>query len=155
MQTRTRLHDLCAADLMQRELITVNADDPLREVERLLVDAQVSSVPVVDDTGAVLGVVSMRDVVTRYADSAGMRDDDDDQEDEDATWSTAGDEPCASDLMTTEVVRVAPHTDLAGLARAMVENVVHRVLVVENDRLLGLVSTMDVLRAIAEHPPRD
>lgn len=153
MQARTALHDLCAVDIMQRDLITVNAEDPMREVERVLVDAQVSAVPVLDESGVVLGVVSMRDVVSRYAD----RDDtpDVDDEIESVDWGRSGDSPCAGDLMTTEIVRVTPCTSLAAMARAMVENVTHRVLVVENERLLGLVSTMDILRAIAEPSPQD
>lgn len=155
MQTRTTLHDLCAVDIMQRDLITVNAEDPMREVERVLVDAQVSSVPVLDESGFVLGVVSMRDVVSRYADRDDTPDVDAEIEAESVDWGRAGSSPCAGDLMTTEIVRVTPCTSLAAMARAMVENVTHRVLVVENERLLGLVSTMDILRAIAEPTPQD
>lgn len=146
MTTRTAVHDLLATDLMQRDLITVHVDDPLREVERVLVDAQVSSVPVLDDNGAVLGVVSMRDVVSRYADEDNPAEDDDD---DDPIW-TRRDEPTAGDLMTTELLRVAPDTDLRAMARVMVANACHRVLVVDRGRLVGLVSSMDVLRGVAE-----
>jgi CBS domain-containing protein len=152
MTTRTALHELRAADLMQRDLITVNVDDAMREVERVLVDAQVSSVPVLDDVGTVLGVVSMRDVVTRYAAEghAGHAGAEDDEDTDDFDWRR-DDEPCAGDLMTTDLHRVTPATSLARMAQIMVAGGAHRVLVVEDGKLVGLVSSMDVLRAVAEH----
>ena len=64
----TEFSFLRAKDMMQSELVVVHASDPLREVERMLVDAQVSAVPVLDDDEHLLGIVSMRDVVSRYAD---------------------------------------------------------------------------------------
>lgn len=150
MTTRTAVRDLCAADLMQRNLITVHADDPVREIERVLVDAQVSSVPVLDECGVVLGVVSMRDVVRRYAESDEPADDDDDGSD-DGEFAWSRDEaPRATDLMATDFVQVAPRASIAEMARMMVDANTHRVLVVERERLLGLVSSMDVLRAIAD-----
>ena len=153
MTTRTALLELRAVDLMQRDLITVNVDDPMREIERVLVDAQVSAVPVLDDSGALLGVVSMRDVVSRYADEDDpCKSDASDSDDED--WRPVG-QLCAGDMMATDMLRVGPNTSLGAMARVMVANATHRVLVVENDRLLGLVSTMDVLRAIAEQPDED
>lgn len=155
MQTRTRLHDLRATDLMQRDLITVDAEDTLREVERTLVDAQVSSVPVLDDAGTVIGVVSMRDVVSRYAEQDELPGIVSEMGIDATDWGRTGDEPCAADLMTAEFVQVAPDTKLAQMADAMVANATHRVLVVEDGRLLGLVSTMDVLRAIAEHTAQE
>ena len=146
MTTRIALQDLRAADLMQRDLITVHVDDPLREVERVLVDAQVSSVPVLDEAGGVLGVVSMRDVVSRYADADNQDDDEDDDGEPD--W-LRGDEPTAGDLMSTDLLRVTPDTALPAMARTMAEHACHRVLVVERSRLLGMVSSRDVLRAIS------
>jgi CBS domain-containing protein len=50
----------------------------------------------------------------------------------------------------TELLRVAPDITLPAMAKVMVDHTCHRVLVVERGRLLGLVSSMDVLRAIAE-----
>ncbi len=151
MTTRTAVRDLCAADLMQRNLITVHADDPVREIERVLVDAQVSSVPVLDECGAVLGVVSMRDVVRRYAESDEPADADNDDDGDDGEFAWAHDEaPRAADLMATDFVQVAPRASIAEMARMMVDATTHRVLVVERERLLGLVSSMDVLRAIAD-----
>jgi CBS domain-containing protein len=162
MATPTKAHRpieftaLRAVDVMQRELVTVHASDPLREVERVLVDAQISAVPVLDDDLRVLGIVSMRDVVSRYAADHDLPDDadedsfgDDIDETEPVAYQRLDVEPCAGDVMATDLVSVGPNALLTDVARRMVDNGTHRVLVIDRQRLLGLVSTMDVLRAIA------
>jgi CBS-domain-containing membrane protein len=148
---------LRATDVMQRELVTVHASDPLREVERVLVDAQISAVPVLDDDDRVLGIVSMRDVVSRYAADHDLPEDadeesfaDDIDETETIAYRRLDGEPCAGDVMATDPVSVGPNALLTDVARRMVEHGSHRVLVTDHERLLGLVSTMDVLRAIAD-----
>lgn len=153
------LHDfhlLRAKDVMQRELVVVHASDPLREVERVLVDAQVSAVPVFDDDEHVLGIVSMRDVVSRYADDHELPADADpdtfdDEVDETETvaFQRLDDAPCAGDVMTTDIVSCGGNALLSDIAARMVDHRVHRVLVVDRNRLVGLVSTMDLLAALA------
>lgn len=147
---------LCAIDVMQRDLVTVHAGDPLREVERVLAEAQVSGVPVLDDNDHVIGVVSTTDLVSRRADDEGPErtdyrdvDEDDDETEVVAYRRAVVHEPCAGDLMTPDVASVAPLASLREVAHQMVDRQVHRLLVVDQGRLVGLVSTMDVLRAIA------
>ena len=147
---------LRASDVMQRDLVVVHASDPLREVERVLVDAQISAVPVLDDDDHVLGVVSMRDVVSRYADDHELPADadpdefDDEVEDtETVAYRRLADEPCAGDVMATDIVSVSQNALLTDVAARMVDHRMHRVLVVERQKLVGLVSTMDLLAALA------
>lgn len=147
---------LRASDVMQRDLVVVHASDPLREVERVLVDAQVSAVPVLDDDEHVLGVVSMRDVVSRYADDHELPADadpdefnDDVEDTETVAYQRLADQPCAGDVMTTDVVSVGANALLTDVAARMVDHRMHRVLVVERQKLVGLVSTMDLLAALA------
>lgn len=151
------LDTLCAADIMQHELVTVRASDPIHEVERVLAGARVSGAPVLDDQEHVIGVISSTDLVGHRADDDRVepfvsREIDDEGE---ATETVAFPGPdrsatCASDLMTPEVTSVQAAASLREVARTMVERQVHRVLVNDRDRLVGLVSTMDVLRAIAQ-----
>lgn len=56
-----------------------------------------------------------------------------------------------SDVMTRTVFSLPPDIEVQDAAGRMLEADVHRVLVMEDDELLGLVSTRDVLRAVAEH----
>ena len=148
---------LTAADVMQRDLITVLISDPADVIERVLADAKISGVPVLDHDDRLVGVVSMADLVRRYAEEQDLPTDTDYPafgDDVDETEIVAFDRPtrlhaCAGDLMTSEVTTVGPQIGLCELAKSMVTQRIHRVLVTERSRVLGLVSTLDVLRAVA------
>ena len=59
------------------------------------------------------------------------------------------------DAMTDEVLRVAPDADVVTAAAFMQKHRVHRVLVMDGDELLGILSTSDVARVVAEHKISD
>lgn len=150
------LDTTCAADVMQKRIVTVQAGDPIHEVERVLAEAKVTGVPVLDDNEHVIGMISMTDLVKRHADDDGPEEADylgvdDDLEDAGTVMfrRSLADEMCAADLVTGELALVSPTASLREVSRIMVSEQTHRLLVVQHNRLLGLVSTMDVLRAIA------
>ena len=58
---------LRAADIMQRDLVTAQIDDPLSTLERIFADERVSGVPVLDGDERLVGILSMADLVRRYA----------------------------------------------------------------------------------------
>jgi CBS domain-containing protein len=157
------LTELRARDVMQSDLVCVRASDPLDEVERVLADARVSGVPVLDDEGQMLGVLSTKDLVRRHAEDAelpedlGFQDSVLDAEDTEpvAYRRSIRGASCAGDVMTTDVASIGPETSLVETARVMVTREVHRLMVVDRGRLVGIVSTMDVLRPIAGLPVRD
>jgi CBS domain-containing protein len=60
------------------------------------------------------------------------------------------DEHVASEVMTRAVFSVTPETDVEEAARRMLEADVHRALVLEDDRLVGMLTSQDILRAVAE-----
>jgi CBS domain-containing protein len=150
---------LCVGDVMQRDLITVHAEDSLHEVEQVLADAGISGVPVVGDDEEVIGVLSMSDLIGRYAENAEDESpfadvDPEMDDDEDSTETLAFRRPadgslCAGDMMNPHVSRIAATASLREAARAMVEQNIHRLLVTERGRVVGLVSTLDLLRALA------
>lgn len=65
-------------------------------------------------------------------------------------WS-ALDEHVASEIMSETVFSVTPETEVRDAARRMLEADVHRTLVVEDGRMVGVVTTLDILRAVEEH----
>jgi len=150
---------LCVSDVMQRDLITVHAHDTLHEVEQVLADAGISGVPVVGDDEEVLGVLSMSDLIGRYAENSEDKSpfsdvDHEPNDDEDSTETLAFRRPadgslCAGDLMNPHVSRIDATASLREAARAMVEQNIHRLLVTERGRVVGLISTLDLLRALA------
>lgn len=150
---------LCAADIMQREVVSVRASDTVEEVERILADAGVSGVPVLAADGKVLGVLSTSDLVERYAnreDPAGMPLTSVDDDGNDITLEPGTRDALrltAADMMTPEAETIAPDTNLREVARRMVDGGIHRLLVVEDGRLAGILSTIDILRALADSRP--
>lgn len=63
-------------------------------------------------------------------------------------WSSLG-ESTVAEIMTRTVVSITPEDDLTAAARRMLDAGVHRLLVLERGRLVGLVTTTDIVRAVA------
>ena len=72
-RTRRAVDGMTAADIMAKRVVTVSPGAPLSEVERVLSENRVSGVPVVDSAGRALGVVSLRDLIDRYAEDPDAR----------------------------------------------------------------------------------
>ena len=64
---------LTAADIMQTRIITVADTAPLSEVERVLTENRITGVPVTDQAGRVVGVISVRDLLDRYVEEPDSR----------------------------------------------------------------------------------
>ena len=105
-----------------------NADTPLRDVARMMVDNDCGQIPVVDATNTPIGVVTDRDIAVRIV-----------AEGRDPTSA------CAADCMTTPVTTVSEGSSLAACCDAMETSQVRRVPVVDaNGSLCGIVSLADV-----------
>jgi len=137
------LGDRTAADVMERAVVQVHVDDLLTDVERTMSDAHVSGAPVIDNRGRVLGVISLRDLVRRRADDQELPNDVEPRRFDGPAHARAG------DVMTQDLIAVPPNMPLPAVARRMADARVHRVLVGDQDRLLGLVSSMDLIGAMA------
>lgn len=158
---------LTARDIMRTQLITVSTTTPLADVVRLLGEYRVGGLPVTNEAGRIVGVVSMRDLIERYAQDpdqhprrresfygapdASLDTLDDDEAIEPVEFEAEADET-AGDLMNSEVWSVPASADLQQIATVMVERHIHRVLVLEKERHVGLITTLDVLRALARDP---
>jgi CBS domain-containing protein len=125
-----------AADIMEKGVVTVSPELPLHDFEELLSGEGISGAPVTDADGKVLGIASKTDIIEALS-----------QRIPDAL--ELGPELCVADVMTEGAVSVPPDATLAEVARTMVDGGLHRVLVSEGERLLGVVSALDVLRAVA------
>lgn len=152
---------LTAADVMRTDVLTVSESTPLSEVERLLGETRVGGLPVTNETGHITGVVSLRDLVDRYTQDPDSRPrrghgfyhlsaEELEEEDFDAFEVPEESEETAGDIMTAQVYNVDRTAPLKAVAAKMVELNVHRLLVTENKHNVGIISTMDVLKALAE-----
>jgi CBS domain-containing protein len=134
--------------VMSRDVVTVTLSTPLKEVARLLVGRGVSGVPVVDETGAVVGVVSEQDVVSKERGVAAPAHHTyewlfgpEERDPHKRTARTAG------DAMTAPPILVEPGMSVARAARLMVERAVNRLPVVSKGELVGIATRADLVRA--------
>jgi CBS domain-containing protein len=155
------------AQAMTRQPITVGPTMSVREIAKLLLQHGISAVPVVDASGALLGIVSEGDLVRRsdvgrddraswwvqmLAEGEGLAP-------EFLAYVRSGDR-LARDLMTREVVTVEEGTPLPEVARLLEEHRIKRVPVLRQGRVVGIVSRADLVRVLAheeetaEPPPR-
>lgn len=152
------------ADVMQRELATIEPHTSLADLERALLRARVGAMPVVERAGRLVGIVSRSDVVRQLAleRSLGeaMADAYRDQTDEAfveksrrAIAEVVGqrmERLCVRDVMIRDVLTASPDMPLAEAARLMLQRHVHRLPVLESGKLVGIVSSLDFARVVAE-----
>ena len=146
-----------ARDVMQTTVITVGPETPLSDLQRLFLEEGIGGAPVVDDMGRVVGVISAADILravdderdTAVSEPRYFRDtlefSGPDWHHELEDFQDRLGELRVEDAMTAGVVAVAPDARVADVARKMREDRVHRVLVMEKDVLVGIISTFDLV----------
>jgi CBS domain-containing protein len=152
------MRTLCAVDVMRRNLPTVSPDLTVRELDGFLSRNGSPVAAVVRDEN-VVGVVSVAEIQRAVAPSEGdeARDFYTDLVAEmprsglfPADGDGRADGLCVRDIMTTSLIVVPPDHPVRDIARGLLAGGVHRVLVTEGRRLLGLVTTLDLVRVAAE-----
>ena len=148
---------LCAYDIMQNQLVTVPASDSLENAERTLTEAGISGAPVIDTSDRLLGVISVRDLVRHHTEDGDLPEgvaanvfDNEVIESEQVAFERPATGACVADLMSQDVVSVVPTASVPQIAARMVEANVHRVMVLDRDRLIGLVSSTELLKVLAK-----
>lgn len=144
---------MMASDVMTRDVVTVGPDTPVAAIIRLLLTRGISGVPVVDDEGVIVGMVSEGDLLRRA--ELGT-------EKKRGSWrafftgtATLASEyvrshaMLARDMMTREVVCVGPTAALDAIADLMETHRIKRIPVVQDRTLVGIISRANLLRALA------
>jgi CBS domain-containing protein len=125
-------------ELMQDKVITVNLDTPVNDAVVTLTDAHISALPVVDSGGRMVGVVSSTDILTSEAEAY-------DAVEREALFE----EMMVRDIMTRRPLTVSPDADIREAAQQMLYADVHRLFVTSGDQVVGVISTTDIVRAVA------
>jgi CBS domain-containing protein len=136
-------------DLMTTDVLTVSPETPLKDAAAILAEHGISGLPVCDEDGRVLGIVSEGDILykergpreRRGGALAWLVDGSRFQDSVKAGASTAG------EAMTAPAVTIAPDRPVAAAARIMLDHGVHRLPVVRDGVLLGIVTRADLVRA--------
>ena len=116
------------SSLMSARTWTIGLDDPVQAVEAFLADKSLSWAPVVGANGVVLGVISSADILQFHAQKG-----------------DAG-KVLAWQLCTYKPISVSPDTPIASVAKAMVDNRIHHVVVVDQGSICGVVSSLDFVK---------
>jgi CBS domain-containing protein len=151
-----------ARELMATKVFTVTPDLSVIELEREFNAQRISGAPVVE-RGKLVGIVSRSDIDRRITQersgSAGVATYYWDPEVREDDPRAASDVTSAAldrfkdlrvrDLMTRDVISVEPDAPIRDVARLMIEKKIHRVLVIDDGSLAGLISSLDLVRVLA------
>jgi CBS domain-containing protein len=142
-----------ASDVMVSNVITVGPSTSVQEVANILLTNRISAVPVIDELGALIGIVSEGDLIHRV--EAGT-------ERHYSWWlgllrdkGTLAQEYLKShavkvaDVMTKRVITASPDMPLGELASLLEEHKIKRVPIVDNGNLVGIVSRANLLQGLA------
>lgn len=156
---------LRARDVMQEKVRSVRPDTTLADLDRAFSREKRSGLPVVDEGGRLVGVVSRADIVRKLATEQSQVEYESDSHRDVRAYGEVTDEPIVSlaarvgarlanaraeDLMSHAPVTVAPDAPIQQVAKVLVDHAIHRVPVVEEQRLVGIVTTTDLVRLLAE-----
>jgi CBS domain-containing protein len=142
-----------ARDIMVSPVITANPNATIKSVAETFLKFQISAVPVVDDKGKLVGVVSEGDLLHRAETGTERR----------RSWwlrGFVGPETLASeyvkaharkvaDVMTRDVVTASPETPLHEVAGLLEKHSIKRMPIVENGQVVGIVSRANLIQAVA------
>ncbi len=161
--------ELVARDIMHRDLINAHPEQSLAELRRLLIESHISGAPVVDAQGRLVGIVSRSDLV-RVEELVESLDEQvsglevwfDSQADgfkHSAPQEFHGfvkrlKDQRVKDVMRGQVLTCGPDAPVSELAEEMVRHHVHRIIVVEDERPVGIVSSLDMTSLVAGNVPK-
>lgn len=141
-----------ASEIMTRDVVTVRLETPVQNVAKLMINHRISGIPVIEDSGLV-GIISENDLLRRVelgTEKARPR------------WlqllttdatllaeyvHTRGQQ--ARDVMTTNVITIAPDTPVDKIAEIMESRHIKRVPVMDNGMVVGIVSRANLIQALA------
>jgi CBS domain-containing protein len=114
-------------DIMTRQVIHVTRHQTVGHVRALLAAHGIHSLPVVDPDGTPAGIVTTSDLV-----------------------ATVADETLVANVMTAEVETITPYADPSLAARLMRKHGIHHLVVTHEKRVVGIVSSYDLLQLIED-----
>lgn len=142
-------------DLMTRDVTVIRRDADVHELEKLLLEKRVHGLPVVDEDGALVGVISQTDLLNWHyntgVDGASFYRSAEDFRGVDATGVRTVDIETATieEVMSPVVHCIGADRPVAVAASTMIRQRIHRLIVVDTDmRVRGIISALDVLHSV-------
>jgi CBS-domain-containing membrane protein len=135
-----------AAEIMQRDVVTVASGSSLADAAHLLLAHGINAVPVIADSGRVIGVVGVRDVLRApmpsHSDGRILRYDGIEDKARSLTTTTV------DQVMSRRLVSVVEDESVMEVAALMANRGVHPILVLRDGRLVGVIGRADVARLL-------
>jgi CBS domain-containing protein len=147
--------DMKAADIMTRDVVTVPPHASIRYVAKVMAERHVSGLPVVEESGRLVGMVTEGDLISWRGGSG----------EGEAWWldmlaegfeiapdyldAVQGEREKVRNVMKTDLVTATESTPLIAVARLMTERKVKRLPVLRDGKLVGIVARADLVRAFA------
>lgn len=113
-------------DVMSQPVRVAKVSEVVGPLRDLMLDHQVHGVPVVDDDGVLVGIVTASDLVEEWQPQQGI-----------------------TTVMTDHVLTASPFTSVVDAARTMLERRIHHLVIVQGTDVVGMVSSFDLLRVLA------
>lgn len=115
---------MLAKDIMTRDVITATPRTTVKELARILTKNHISGLPVLDRKGKLLGIVSEADIIAKKG-------------------------RLARSIMSPHVTSVTEETPVEEIAKVLTVYKIKRVAVSRGEKLVGIVSRGDIVRALA------
>jgi CBS-domain-containing membrane protein len=148
---------ITASDIMTREIISVKKDTPIRVLAELFASKHISSFPVVNDSGDLIGIVTETDLIEQdknlhiptvislfdwviYLESEKKFE----KELKKMTGMTVG------DIYSERVTSISPETPLSQIADIMSADKIHTIPVVLDKKVVGMIGRIDLIRTMVE-----
>lgn len=160
------MRPITAADVMNPNVLVVQEDMTVEELARFLVESEISGAPVVDPDGRLVGVVSITDLARSVADTTAdppgpdffvsewggtLRRDEVERLRFGARFDE-GTEMRVRDIMTPDVYSVHAETPIPEVAETLINSHIHRLLVINGERVVGIVTSSDLLGLLVREP---
>ena len=143
---------LTASDIMSREVVTIASDSSVGSAASLMLQHGVSALPVLDDAAHVVGIISDYDLLARPPSDSPR-----------AWWLRLFDDEAVcleeiakvrhlkvGDLMVRHVLTLSDETPLGVIASLMRRRKLRHVPIIQNGKLVGIVSRGDLLDALVK-----
>lgn len=136
-------------DIMSTDLVTIQENTSIRDAIKIFSANEVTGLPVINQDDEIVGVVSVSDLLENESGhtfySLPYREDFELELIKDSKFY---DQPIST-IMTDELFTVDPDETIAKMAAIMYEKRIHRVLVTEYNKLVGIATTFDLLKLLA------
>jgi len=156
MKTEKRINDLEVSEVMTQRVETLSPGDTIKQAVGLMIDCNLTTIPVVDGQSQCIGILSRNDLTEMFL-----------QEDKELSrvldtdrlsmeWLNhsldTGDIKTVKELMTYDVATIRSDQTLSQACQEMARHQIHHLPVVDQEKnLVGIISTLDVVAAVANN----